>query len=440
MLPFSKHSHQPTVRPLRYRTTLVVVTDRFNTDSAISQAVAAFDLGDPGLFQNPYPVLDALRSAAPILWYEPTQSWLVTRHAEVHAALRDRRLGRVYDHKYTHEEFGRPEPDPRWEGFRQHERWSLLQLEPPDHTRIRSLISRAFTPGSISAMRPFMEQKAHELIQVCREKGTFDLLADYSQPYSVAVICALLGVPDSETQRLLDWSHAIVKMYELATPDEQRVAATTAAVEFMDFISAHIEQCRRNPTDGLLSRLVAAEEDGKRLTTDEIICTVIVLLNAGHEATVNTLGNGTKALLTFPDQWNRLTNGEVAADVAVEELLRFDAPLQLFERWVLDEGVVIAGQPLRVGEKIAMLFGSANRDERKFANAAVFDVGRGDPTHIGFGGGIHFCIGAPLARLEIEVALQTLVESLPAVTLAAEPEYHPTFVIHGLTALQLTVN
>jgi len=399
--------------------------------------LARFDTTDPAFQQDPYPVLGALREAGPIAWYEPSRQWLVTRHADVHAALRDRRMGRSFTHRYTAAELGRPEPDPRWADFHDHERWSLLSLEPPDHTRIRSLIARAFTPGSITALRPVMEAVAAERLAACRAAGSFDLIADYAQPYSVAVICALLGVPTADTQRLLDWSHAIVRMYELFTPDAQRAAATRAAREFMAYTRGLIADKRRAPDGLLVSRLVQVEEEGARLTEDEIVCTVIVLLNAGHEATVNTMGNGTRGLLHHPDQWARLVTGEVRASTAVEEMIRWDAPLQIFERWVLDEGVEIAGQALAVGDEIAMLFGSANRDPRRFADPDRFDIGRGDATHVGFGGGIHFCVGAPLARLEIEVALGTLVAGCPDLALAAEPRFHDAFAIHGLRELRV---
>lgn len=406
--------------------------------TTVEDAVAGFDLTDPALLQNPYPALAALREAAPVIWYEPSSQWLVTRWADVHAALRDRRLGRIFEHRYTFEEFGRPEPDPRWAAFREHERWNLLSLEPPDHTRIRSLISRAFTPRSIADMRPFMERTASGLLDTLRDLPSFDLLADYAQPYSVAVICELLGVPRSETNRLLGWSHAIVKMYELTTTDDQRRAASTAAAEFMDFIRVHIVMTRARPGDGLMSRLVSVEEEGKKLTDDEIVCTVIVLLNAGHEATVNTIGNGTNAMLDQREQWQRLVTGEVRSATAVEELLRYDGALQLFERWVLEDGYEIAGQSIPVGSEIAMLFGSANRDPRKFATPDRLEIGRGDPTHIGFGGGIHFCIGAPLARLELDVSLAALAEAFPNLERVHPARFHDTFVIRGLTELRVS--
>lgn len=390
---------------------------------------------DDAFLQNPYPSLSELRERGPIHWNEATSQWLITRHADVHSTLRDRRLGRVYDHRYTHADFGRPEPDPRWADFSAHERWSLLQLEPPDHTRIRSLIARAFTPGSVADLRPFMEHTASSLLASLPRE--FDVVTEYAQPYSIAVICELLGVPTDRAAQLLSWSHAIVKMYELSTPDEQKVQATEAARDFMSYARELLELKRATPDGRLLSRLATVEDAGKQLTDDEIICTLIVLLNAGHEATVNTMGNGMRGLMLHRSEWDRIVTGRVSSAVAVEEMIRWDPPLQMFERFVLDEGVEIAGQPVAVGDEVAVLFGAANRDPRKFPDPDRFDVGRADATHVGFGGGIHFCVGAPLARLEIDVALSALVRDRPRAVLAAEPTFHPTFVIHGLTGLRV---
>jgi cytochrome P450 len=237
---------------------------------------------------------------------------------------------------------------------------------------------------------------------------------------------------------LLDWSHDIVKMYELAPSEEVMATANRAAAEYIDYTKALIAEKRREPDSLLVSELVRVEDEGDTLTEAEIISTTMVLLEAGHEATVNTLGNGLRALMLHHDEWARLVRGDVPAKVAVEELLRWDAPLQLFERWVLEPDVVIAGQELEVGQEVAMLFGSAERDPRRFEEPDRFDVGRNDPAHIAFGGGIHFCVGAPLARQEIEVSLAGLVRRFPNLEMAAEPTYHPNFVIRGLTGLQLT--
>jgi cytochrome P450 len=237
---------------------------------------------------------------------------------------------------------------------------------------------------------------------------------------------------------LLDWSHAIVKMYEFDTSDAQADAANRAAADFRAYVLELIEERRRAPRDDMVSGLVQARSDGGRLSDDEIVSTVVVLLNAGHEATVNTIGNGFRALAAHAEQWQRLVAGEVPAAAALEELIRFDAPLQLFERWVLEDGVEVAGVPVPRGEKLSLLFGSANRDPRVFAEPSRLDLGRANAAeHIGFGGGIHVCIGAPLARIELEASLRALVELRPELRLVEEPRRVPAFVIRGFESVRV---
>ncbi|BAN03855.1 cytochrome P450 [Ilumatobacter coccineus] len=406
----------------------------------IDVLVERITAGDADFIHDPYPTLDELREATPIVWNEATQQWMVTRFADVSAALKNRSLGRDYTHRFTHEELGREAPDARWARFNEHERWSLLSIEPPDHTRLRRLVSKVFTPRSVNRLADDIARFSDDLLDRCDELGTFDLLADYAQPYSVAVICSMLGVPTVDTQRLLDWSHAIVKMYELSASDDTKRAADDAAAEFIEYTRALIAEKRAHPDGLLVSELARVEDEGDTLTEAEIISTTMVLLEAGHEATVNTLGNGFRALMHHRDQWERVTSGAVTYASAVEELLRFDAPLHMFERWVLEPGVEIAGQRLEVGDEIAMLFGSAQRDPRRFDDPDTFDVGRDDPAHVGFGGGIHFCIGAPLARQELARSVQGFAERFPDLRLVVEPTYHPTFVIRGLTELRLSTS
>ena len=265
-----------------------------------------------------------------------------------------------------------------------------------------------------------------------------DLLYDYAQPYSIAVICRMLGVPLDRHRDLLDWSHRMVKMYEFDVPDEAAEAANRAAGEFQDYVRALITERRAEPRDDLVSALVDARVDGARLSDDEIVSTVIVLLNAGHEASVNTLGNGMLAFARHEEQWRRVVGEDVAAAVAGEEMIRFDPPLQLFERWVLADGFSVAGVPIPRGAKIAMLFGAANRDPRVFGQPDTFDVGRENAAqHIGFGGGIHVCIGAPLARIELEASVDALRRYWPEFELAEAPRRTGAFVIWGLRSLRL---
>jgi cytochrome P450 len=400
---------------------------------------SVFDPSDPAFIDDPYPTLAALREAAPVTYDERLDRWLVTRHEDVRACLRDRRLGRNFRHAGTEAEFKTEPLDPHWQAFWDVERWSLLFIEPPEHTRIRKLVAAAFTPRAVESMREPSESLARRLLDSCLEHGRFDLLYDYAQPYSIALICKLLGVPTDRHRDLLDWSHRHVKMYEFDTTQEQAESATRAAAEFREYVIELIDERRRSPRDDMVSGLVEARVDGTRLSDDEIVSTVVVLLNAGHEATVNTLGNGVTGLLHNPAQWRRLVEGEVPPQAALEELIRFDPPLQLFERWVLEEGVEIAGTPIPRGEVISLLFGSANRDPRVFEDADRLDVGRPNAAeHIGFGGGIHVCIGAPLARIELEASLRTIVERAPELELVAEPQRVPAFVIRGYQAVEVT--
>ena len=399
------------------------------------------DFSDPQFQADPYPMLNEVREQTPGFLARKARGvgqdvWFLTRWADVAAAQRDRRLGRVLGPRITREELGFTW-DFDWTPYFEIEQWSLLMLEPPDHTRIRRLVSKEFTPKRVEGLRPLARATAQRLAQECRERGTFDLLADFAQPYSVSVIAGLLGAPVEDSPLLLDWSHRIVKMYELDTTPEQARAAVAAAEEFGTWCAHLLAQRRSEPRDDLITGLCRAQTEDGMLSDAEIIATIVLLLNAGHEATVNTLGNGVTALLHHPEQWARLTSGEVPAPVAIEELMRFDPPLQLFERWVREDGVEYAGRTLQRGDKVAMLFGSANRDPRQFPDPDALEVGRDDRTHVTFGAGTHHCIGAPLARVELDEALDVLVAAMPGLLLAEEPVRHPAFVIHGFQAVRV---
>ena len=397
-----------------------------------------FDPSDPGFLADPYPVLNRLRERAPLFYDAGRERWFVTRHEDVRSCLRDRRLGRNFRQVLAPEEIGVPPLDPRWQAFWDSERWSLLWLEPPDHSRLRKLVAAAFTPRSVEALREPAHALARELLEPLAEAGEMELLYDYAQLYSIAVICRMLGVPLDRHRDLLDWSHRMVKMYEFEVPLEAAVAANKAAAEFQEYVHELIRERRASPRDDMVTALVQARVDGGRLSDDEIVSTVIVLLNAGHEASVNTLGNGMRAFARHPDQWQRVVRGSVPAAAAGEEMIRFDPPLQLFERWVLTEDFAVGDVSIPRGAKIALLFGAANRDPRVFERPDEFDVARENAVqHIGFGGGIHVCIGAPLARIELEASLEALRRTWPDFRLAEEPRRTGAFVIWGLEALRL---
>ena len=395
----------------------------------------AFDPSDPGFLADPYPVLNRLRESARVFYDEGLGRWFVTRHEDVRACLRDKRLGRNFRHVLSPVEIGVPELDSRWQAFWETERWSLLWLEPPEHTRMRRLVAAAFTPRAVEALREPARALARELLEPLAESGRMELLYDYS----IAVICRMLGVPLDRHRDMLDWSHRMVKMYEFDVPEDNAIAANAAAAEFMDYVHSLIAERRAQPRDDMVSALVETRVDGERLTDDQIVSTVIVLLNAGHEASVNTLGNGMLAFARHPDQWQRVVGGQVAPAAAGEEMIRYDPPLQLFERWVLTDDFAIGEQPIPRGSKLALLFGAANRDPRVFDRPDEFDIGRENTVqHIGFGGGIHVCIGAPLARVELEASVDALRRYWPDFRLDSEPRRTGAFVIWGLQGLELS--
>jgi cytochrome P450 len=398
-----------------------------------------FDPSDPRFLADPYPVLNRLREQVPLFYDAARERWFVTRHQDVRSCLRDKRLGRNFRHVMTPEEIGVPPLDPRWQSFWDSERWSLLWLEPPDHTRLRKLVAAAFTPRSVEALREPAHDLARELLEPLAEAGEMELLYDYAQPYSIAVICRMLGVPLDRHRDLLDWSHRMVKMYEFEVPLDAARVANEAAAEFQEYVHELIAERRANPRDDMVTALVQARVDGGKLSDDEIVSTVIVLLNAGHEASVNTLGNGMRAFAQHPAQWQRVVDCSVPAAAAGEEMIRFDPPLQLFERWVLTDDFAVGDVPIPRGAKIALLFGAANRDPRVFERPDDFDIARENAAqHIGFGGGIHVCIGAPLARIELEASLEALRRTWPDFQLAEEPRRTGAFVIWGLEGLRLS--
>ncbi|MER8221499.1 cytochrome P450 [Streptomyces sp. NPDC094143] len=397
-----------------------------------------FDPWDPAFLADPYAVYAELRARGRVHRFEPTDQWLVPHHADVSALLRDRRLGRTYQHRFTHEEFGRTPPPPEHEPFHTLNDHGMLDLEPPDHTRIRRLVSKAFTPRTVERLKPYVRGLADELAAALVEKGGGDLLKDVAEPLPVAVIAEMLGIPESDRAPLRPWSADICGMYELAPSQETAARAVRASAEFSDYLRGLIAARRKEPGEDLVSGLIAAHDEGDRLTEQEMISTCVLLLNAGHEATVNATVNGWYALFRNPAQLELLRADHSLVPSAIEELMRYDTPLQLFERWVLDE-IEIAGTTIPRGAEIAMLFGSANHDPEVFADPGRLDLTRADNPHISFSAGIHYCIGAPLARIELAASMEALLEKAPTLRLAAEPERKPNFVIRGLEGLSVEV-
>ncbi|MFJ3622360.1 cytochrome P450 [Streptomyces iakyrus] len=403
---------------------------------------AVFDLGfdpwGPAFLTDPYPVYAELRARGRVHWFEPTNQWLVPHHADVSALLRDRRLGRTYQHRFSHEEFGRTAPPPEHEPFHTLNDHGMLDLEPPDHTRIRRLVSKAFTPRTVERLKPYVRGLADELVSALVANGGGDLLKDVAEPLPVAVIAEMLGIPESDRAPLRPWSADICGMYELKPSEDTAAKAVRASVEFSDYLRELIAARRKEPGEDLISGLIAAHDEGDRLTEQEMISTCVLLLNAGHEATVNATVNGWYALFRNPSQLAALRADHTLVPSAIEELMRYDTPLQLFERWVLDE-IEIDGTTIPRGAEIAMLFGSANHDPAVFHNPSALDLTRADNPHISFSAGIHYCIGAPLARIELAASMGALLERAPTLRLAAEPVRKPNFVIRGLECLTVEV-
>ncbi|MFF1440659.1 cytochrome P450 [Streptomyces sp. NPDC058295] len=398
----------------------------------------SFDPWDPAFVSDPYPAYAELRERGRVIYYEPTDQWLVPRHADVSALLRERRLGRTYQHRFTHEDFGRTAPPAEQEPFHTLNDHGMLDLEPPDHTRIRRLVSKAFTPRTVERLQPYVRRLAGELVDRLVEAGGGDLLSDVAEPLPVAVIAEMLGIPESDRGPLRPWSADICGMYELSPSKETAARAVRASVEFSEYLLELIAARRKEPGDDLISGLIAAHDEGDRLTEQEMISTAVLLLNAGHEATVNATVNGWWALFRNPEQLAALRADHSLVPTAVEELMRYDTPLQLFERWVLDD-IEIDGTTVPRGAEIAMLFGSANHDPAVFADPERLDLSRADNPHISFSAGIHYCIGAPLARIELAASMTALLERAPTLALAAEPRRKPAFVIRGLEGLSVTL-
>ncbi len=383
------------------------------------------DPGNPDFLRDPYPVLAALRETGPVLWHEPMGTWLATTHESVSQVLRNRAFGRIWTDW---------EPAAEMEPFNALHRNQMMENEPPAHTRLRRLVAGAFGRGHVERMRSRIQDLATEMVDQLGDR--FDVLGDYAEPMPVYVIADLLGVPREDHVRLRAWSQAIVHMYEPNVDALTRAEAIEASTAFSDYVRAVVAERRDNLGEDLISDLITEGGRGAKLTDDELVASVVLLLNAGHEASVNVFGNGIHALLSHPDQLARVTSGEVPVEIALEELIRFDAPLQLFER-TATRNVKVCGETIKAGQKIACLMGSANRDADAFADADTFDVGRDPNPHVGFGMGLHFCLGAPLARLELQISMKALLDRFPGLALAGEAPRRPTWVLRGFERIDV---
>jgi len=391
------------------------------------------DFNNPTFVADPYEQLKELREFGKPVWHEGMQIFLASRHSDANDVFRNKSLGRIFTDK---------KPDFEWETFNWLHSDSILDSEPPKHTRLRSLVAKAFNRNKIEGMRPAVERITQQLLDVIDEKvksgETFDLIADYAEPLPVKIIADLLGFPESEEHLLRPWSQSIVKMYEVNPSEQYQMQAKKAAAEFAEYVRSLAENRKKNPGQDLITDLAMVEENGEKLNSHELVATCVLLLNAGHEASVNAFGNGMVAALERPDQAELLRkNSRAITDTALEEFMRFDAPLHLFERTATVD-TELGGVKIEEGQKIAALIGSANRDSAVFERADEMDLTRDPNPHIGFGAGIHFCLGAPLARLEMSVSLPALWEKYPNMELAGAPVRRPTFVLRGYESVSIS--
>lgn len=400
----------------------------------------SIDASHPGFFGDPYTTYERIRAEAPVFFWKEQGRWCLLNASDVAAVLRDRRFGRELLPQPGEPVAAAPAAGDPTPAFHDLNRNSMLEREPPVHTRLRTLVNRAFVSRNIERLKPRIEAMANGLIDTMEPLKRAELLESYATPIPVVVIAELLGVPTDMCPQLLDWSHRMVAMYQLGRTREIEVSAEAATVAFSDFLRSYVADRRRRPADDLISHLLAIEATGDRLSEDELIGTCILLLNAGHEATVSAIGNAVKTLLEQGTDLAAAFASEAATEATVEECLRFDPPLHLFDRYV-QEDLEVAGVALRRGDRVALLYGAANRDPQRFANAHLFDPGRPPASaaagHMSFGGGIHFCLGAPLARLELQVALPVLFRRLPGLFLAEPPLYRDNYHFHGLRELRV---
>ena len=391
------------------------------------------DVTDNNFVQNPYEVYGKLHRDAKVFYWSQLGFWCVHHFDDVNRLLRDKRFGRQILHCATRDELGWPEIPERLKPFHDVEQYSPLELEPPEHTRVRLMVNRVFVSRQIERLRPRIESLAHRLIDGFIANRQVDLMPAYSTPIPVIVIAEMLGLPVNCADQLLEWSHKMVAMYQSNRDREIEDEAVAATIAFVDFIRAQIAEKRKNPKDDLISTLLA-KDAAEPVREDELVTICIVLLNAGHEATVKSLGNSIKCLLQSRADTQKLFATSESTILAVEELLRVDPPLHLFHRYALED-VEIMGVNFKKGDKIGLLLGAANHDPNRFSNPNEFDPGRTSQAHVTFGAGIHFCVGAPLARLEMQVALPILFQRLPNLRLSEMPEYSNTYHFHGLKKL-----
>jgi pimeloyl-[acyl-carrier protein] synthase len=393
-----------------------------------------FNPFDPVTHADPYPAYRELRERDPV--HSPFPGvWVLSRHRDVTALLRDARGSSDRRKSPLYDLFIQSLPVPPDAEALQP---SMLFLDPPDHDRLRGLVHRAFTPRRVERLRERVQAVVGGLLDEARERGRFDIVADLGYPLPVTLICDILGVPEADRERMRRWSLDLIYTIDPIVPPENLARAQVAGIEFRGYLHELIADRRRHPGDDILSALVDAEDEGDVLTSAELVSTCVLLLVAGHETTSGLIGNGTLALLRHRDQLRRLHDDPSLIRGAIEELLRYDSPVQLSGRLALED-MEIDGRRIAPGEEVVMLLGSANRDPEQFDDPDALDIGRPENRHVAFGGGIHFCLGAHLARMEGGVAIGELARRFPTMELAADTvEWRDTITLRAPRSLPVT--
>jgi len=398
------------------------------------KGVALFNPFAPDFIADPYPHYHRLRAAEPMHRLMPLGLYVASRHADVTAILRDKRFGKDFKGRMTRRHGPQILDEPV---YRSMSHW-MLQLDPPDHGRLRGLVVRAFTARRIEDMRPRIQAIVDEIIEEVEPRGHMDIIADFAFRLPVIVICDMLGIPGEDRDMFFTSSRKGGRLLDLAplTPaeiQEQNAFNLSIAAYFNGLFDLR----RRQPGDDLTTQLVQAEQDGDKLSNEELTANIILLFGAGHETTVNLIGNGLLALHRNPDQLERLRSNPALAPNAVEELLRYDSSVQATGRTTLEDVDEIGGIALPKGQSVICLLGAANRDPAAYADPDRLDITRADVRPLSFGGGIHYCVGAQLARIEAEIAITTLLRRLPQLRLdnVEQPDWRQTFVLRGLNKL-----
>jgi pimeloyl-[acyl-carrier protein] synthase len=402
--------------------------------------MSQYDLNSDEFIRNPYPVYDRLRANDPIFWSAENNYWFLTRYADIVSLVQNKHLSS--NRLAAHANRMPVEAKQHFRPFFTAVSSWVLMIDPPDHTRLRALVSKAFTPRVVENMRSLIEKLVDGMIESVRAKGRMDVITDLANPLPATVIAEMLGVPGTDQQQFKAWSDDISLALSGidTTPSKEELfalynLAQTSFLALSSYFREKVARLRQKPQDNLLSELIQAEEQGERLTEDELFANCVLLMIAGHETTTNLIGNGMLALLRNPDQKDALARNPDLILSAVEELLRYDSPVQKMGRIALAD-INLAGKQIKKGELLALSFAAANRDPEQFAEPAELNIARKPNRHLAFGHGLHYCVGAALARLEGQITITRILSSLPDIRLESEDlHWHRNLTLRGLKSL-----